>query len=490
MKRALFSSILVLLTILATQAQDAYTALKYSRHFYGGTARFVGMGGAFGALGADMSAVTVNPAGLGVYRGSEFSFTPGFRTNETSSEYFGNTMSDEAYDINFNSLGFAISYEPENASSRWKSVNLGVTYNRLADFNQNIYGQAINRDNTIMDYFVNNANAGIYDNAYEGLAEEAYALRYDDVADEYWSQLTDIRNRAPEAFAIDQSKIIQTHGGIDEFAFSVAGNFADKLYLGATLGIIAFDYKEQQSLSEQNESDTIFDYFDYELYSLKFEENLRTSGAGFQLKLGAIYKPVSFLRLGASIHLPTFYDLEDNYYTRFSSNDAYDSYSLESSDFIYDYKLKTPLKLVGSVAFQIPKIATISVDYERLNYSNMRFEQGSDDYTYNYENEDIKNLYKPVNNLRIGAEYKYTIFYLRGGYAYYGSPWKSGHINSGSSRTVYSGGLGLRLESFFIDFAATYSEYDESVYLYLDNDTPLNNSSIYNRYLLTIGFRL
>lgn len=49
--------------------QNAYDAARYAGDELNGTARFVGMGGAMGALGADISTIGTNPAGIGLFRG-------------------------------------------------------------------------------------------------------------------------------------------------------------------------------------------------------------------------------------------------------------------------------------------------------------------------------------------------------------------------------------------------------------------------------------
>jgi hypothetical protein len=72
-------------------AQTHADALRYSQHYLSGTtARSVGMGGAFGALGGDFSTLSTNPAGIAVYRGSELTFSPEIYVSGTDSRYFGN----------------------------------------------------------------------------------------------------------------------------------------------------------------------------------------------------------------------------------------------------------------------------------------------------------------------------------------------------------------------------------------------------------------
>ena len=64
-----------------TNAQNELDALRYSNTGTGGTARSYAMANAFGALGADLSAFHINPAGLGLYRKSEVSIGLGNEFN-------------------------------------------------------------------------------------------------------------------------------------------------------------------------------------------------------------------------------------------------------------------------------------------------------------------------------------------------------------------------------------------------------------------------
>ena len=119
-------------------SQTEIDALRYSQLQYGGTARFTSMAGAFGALGGDFSALSTNPAGIGIYRRSEFTFTPSFYNQKTTSNFMGNSLDDYKYNVNFNNAGIVLSYYEPESKNVWKGVMFGFGYNRLNNFNNRI----------------------------------------------------------------------------------------------------------------------------------------------------------------------------------------------------------------------------------------------------------------------------------------------------------------------------------------------------------------
>ena len=79
MKKLIINSTLLVLIGFSVMAQGTDEPFLNLRKFYAspnsGTARSQAMGGAFTALGADLSNTYINPAGLGFYNRSEFSGT-------------------------------------------------------------------------------------------------------------------------------------------------------------------------------------------------------------------------------------------------------------------------------------------------------------------------------------------------------------------------------------------------------------------------------
>ncbi|HKL09057.1 MAG TPA: hypothetical protein VJ896_09795 [Bacteroidales bacterium] len=484
----LIIALLCVQTVLVAQSPYVDYALKFSSNNYSGTARFTGMSGAFGALGGDFSSISINPAGIGVFRNTELMISPGLTYNQTSSAYL-NTITDESkYRMGFNNLGLVTSYDLEDSDTRWVNVNFAVGYNKVNNYNQNILFGG-NNDQSIMEYFVANAeDAGSVpnlDGMYESLLYNTYLIDYDTINNEFWSQVTDEKFLYPDEFNINKQKSIQTEGSIGEINFSFGANYAHKLYVGFSLDIKTIHFSEFSSHYEyeNNESDI------YDFSAMKFQEEIQTNGAGFSLKFGAIYKPFDFLRIGGAFHLPTFYNLEENFSTRV---DAYydngDYLWQESESQTYEYQLTTPIRAIGSVGFQIGKIGLVDIDYEYVDYSTMKLDDDFNSQGIIIDNNSIESIFTRTHNIRAGAEFRTGVLYYRGGFAYSTSPFKEGHDNEGFDRTSYSVGLGYRESNFFVDFAYKRSMSEFSIIDYSGGNQALIDNSL-NNFILTTGIR-
>ena len=73
--RRYFFAALVLCIAGQLSAQGVFDALRFNDNSINGTARYMSMAGAFGALGGDPTSILDKPAGLSIYRGSEVTFT-------------------------------------------------------------------------------------------------------------------------------------------------------------------------------------------------------------------------------------------------------------------------------------------------------------------------------------------------------------------------------------------------------------------------------
>lgn len=481
---------------ILTEAQDLVDALRFSQFNVQGTARSGAMGNAFGALGGDFTSVSINPAGLGLYRSGEFTITPKSNHSKIESSYWGSTSEDTDYKFTLSNISY-VSAIPTGATSEAGivSINLGIGYNRLKDFNSNAYVIGNGIDGSYMDYIADNANAGIWSDFYEELAWNTDMLIYDEDNDEYWHDIQDA------GYGQNQRKSISKSGSIDEYSFALALNFNHKLYLGASWGISDVYYRESTQLFESDAQGNI-DYFN----NLTFNSYLRTNGYGHNFKFGGIYKPINEVRLGISIHTPTFYRLHDYFETSMQSSITYDdgteSYNETSPQNNYDYRLETPLRTTFSGAFIIAKKGLLSVDYELVNYGNAKLRRGGDGYNFNAENQDIAEAYKSSGNLRIGGEYMASKnVSLRAGYqllqsAYNSMAFNASQPNSDANMNVYSGGLGYRSGSFFADVAYRYSVLNNSDLPYpmpVSNIYPtprfIENKMVKNDILLTLGFK-
>lgn len=170
--------------------QNQVDAMRYSNLHYGGSARYNSMGGAFGALGGDLSSASINPAGIGVYRSSEFSISTAMVSNSTNTNHYGNNAADFRLNLNFNGIGYLTSIDISKGVTGWQKINFAVGYNKIANFNNRYSISGVNNNNSAIDQWVNNLNENggadastINDNSqyYQGtnLAWQNYLIDYD-----------------------------------------------------------------------------------------------------------------------------------------------------------------------------------------------------------------------------------------------------------------------------------------------------------------------
>ncbi len=466
-------------------SQNQMDALRFSQTFPGGTARNISMGGAFGSLGGDLGGLTINPAGAGVFRSSEFTFSTGMDYAITKSDYLNNEAEEFNYKFNVSNVGFIGVYN-SGVNEGWVSTSFGLTYNRNNNFLLPLNIEGIDQ-NSLSDYFLDYV---YYDNGdiimpadldeyYEGLAYDAYVIDtayFSDIQDyDYFSNvpLGDIQKR----------NSLDVSGRNTEWQFVFGANYSNVFYFGASFSIQSL-YYDYQSTHQEIDIYDLSNLFDNFTFTLRDE----TSGSGYSFKFGAIVKPIQPLRIGVSIHSPTFYSLSDKYFTSMTSN--YINEVIKNNWKHYDYELVTPMKLTTSVGYQIGKVALISVDVERVNWERIRFRKGGDGYDYYYENKDILNIYKPATNIRVGGEYRFGPFALRGGYDYYASAFESDEVNKGSDYSAISYGLGLRQEDFYVDFGAYQLIHNEKYYMYdYPGIEPADLKMKNTRFIATVGFK-
>jgi len=482
MKKFSLAIFISLVSIITVKAQNEVDALRYSQITFGGTARSMGMGGAFGALGADFSSLSTNPAGIGLYKKSELTFTPSFYEGKTSSSFNGTSNDDSKYNLNISNVGLVVAFEPSKnlTNSGWKNFQFGFGMNRYANFNNRMMIEGFNSSSSLLSSFVNEANGTAPSDLYAfdlGLAYKTDLIYSDTTGNNKY------KNDMPNGGVL-QSKTVTTNGCINEIVLSFGANYNDKLYFGATIGFPQLRYFEESTYSEINTSDP-GNYFN----SFSYNQNMETKGNGINLKLGMIYRPADWVRIGAAIHTPTFYNyMRDKWSSSMSSrfNDG-NGYTADSPDGSFDYTLETPMRAIGSVAFIIGNYGLISGDYEYVDYSNAKLRSDDDDFVD--ANNAIRNNYQDQSNIRLGTEWRVgPQFSIRGGYALYGSPYKSG-IND-AERTSYTAGLGYRDQDFFADFAYVLTQSKEKYYLYNYEGMPaVQNDLKTNNFVLTFGFK-
>jgi hypothetical protein len=490
MKKISLIIVAVLSSLNGIYAQNFDDALRYSQVFYNGTARFMSMSGAFTALGGDISALSQNPAGLGLFRSSELSVTPQLFHIKTSSD-FGNAASDYIYDFNLNQAGIVANIINKNADKGLITLNVGYSFNKTNNLNQNIMIEGISDHSSLADYWVDKSSGYFHDKLGD-IDDPSAFLAYDTwiidtlsgLNTEYGTVYSNYGDNDPSIYGQNLRRLVTNDGFTGEHAFSVAGNYSNKFYFGATLGISQLSYTGKYEHLESTDVDLPSGFKDFN-YTFLF----KNTGFGYTLKIGTIFKPIEPLRIGLAFHSPTFYRIdeyvEDNMTSSFSDGGNYESSNNPSR---YNYALTTPFRAILGAAFQFKKLALLSADYEFVDYSAAKFSETGDGFDYSEKNLAIRNSLKSVSNFRLGAELRMNNLYLRGGYGYYGKAFKEGDINEDLDYSSVSFGGGFREQNVFIDFGYMRLMNSQNYLLYSSSIETLGTSLNTNRNMFTVTF--
>lgn len=444
-----------LMAPLFSSAQNDADVFRYTQLQPLGTARFSAMSGSFGALGADLSSVTVNPAGLALFRRSEASIGFGIVGETAIGKFTGTESRSSATNGNLNhwGLGFALKKGKDDDLPEWKFINFSVGYNRQNRFTSNQVIQGTLKGQTLIDDLVNRAQGkdpGAMDPFLEGLAFNAYLFDPDTTkAGNYY---TSNWSRIPSKTL---KKTIDQGGGMGETNISIAGNYANKWFLGASIGFSRISFFNNETHGELT-SDS-----GYVLKSFSYVNSYATQGWGANLRLGVLYMPAPWIRLGVSGQTGTRYQLQDNYNSTMEVVFANSTKNYNSPEGAYRYTLRTPGWLTSSIALMWNKLGAINIDYQIQDYSNGALYPGGD---FVDQNALISAKYKLAQTVRVGAELKLEWLSIRGGWSYQTSPF----INNDTeySRQGFTAGAGFRRNGFFADFAYVHSRQSSNLYLF------------------------
>ncbi|MBT8322322.1 MAG: outer membrane protein transport protein [Eudoraea sp.] len=493
MKRYL--TLLLALVCFGATAQNINDVLRYGTEDLQGTPRFQAMSGAFGALGGDMSALNVNPAGVAVFNNSLFTIS-GANYNRDNDAIYGNSLiNTDLNSLEINQLGGVFVFKDNGSNSEWKKVALAFNYDLVQNFDNDIIIQG-NSTQGIDNYFLSAAQGIPFGNilirdgefiedAYLdigsslGFAEQQAFLGYyggviDPVDDSDDNNTAYVSNA--QYSSVSQDYLLSTSGFNSKFTVALGSQYQDNLYLGAALNFHTVVYDQYTEFSERG----------YDVASpvqfVNFDNFLHTEGTGFSFSLGAIAKLNETLRIGGSYQSPTWYRLTDDTSQRIDS-DLADSdigfIDFNIVNFFERYTIKTPGKLTGSMALIFGKEGLISFDYGYQDMSQAELRPTSDP-SFASENQLIASELDAVSSFRIGGEYRIDRVSLRGGYRFEESPFADGGINNGGigDLTAFSGGLGYNFGASRLDIAFSRSEQEVNQQLF---DIGLTNAANVNR---------
>lgn len=490
------------LTFSTSYSQSVSYATRYAQDNLTGTARFRAMGGAFGALGGDLSSISVNPAGSAIFLNNQVGITFSNQNTKNSSNYYENETNDKDNSFLLNQAGGVFVFHNDNPDTNWKKIAVGATYENTNNFNNNIVSVGTNPTNSIDSYFLANAN-GIplsdingfdfrdmfYDEQQAYLGVRGKVI----VPVSNAGNNTQYISNVPAGGNYYQENEIVSSGYNSKLSFNIATSYKDRLYFGGNINIHVTDYRRTSTFYEDNDkplqpNETIS--------SLRFNNELYTYGNGFSIQLGAIAKVTESLRLGLSYESNTWYELYDevtqSLYTTTQADGGQpinNSVNPNWTNVYESYTLQTPGKFTFSGAYIFGKSGLISIDYAIKDYAGTKFKAISDDDDFTGVNNQINDNLTSNGELRIGGEYKIKQLSLRGGYRFEGSPYKN--ETTIGDLTSYSAGLGYNFGGTKIDLAYSYSERKSNeAFFARDFNDGAKISSKLNNVSLTLLFEL
>jgi hypothetical protein len=469
------------LSMSSVMAQDISDAVRYSLDEVQGSARFRAMSGAFGALGGDLSAISINPAGSAIFSRSSGSFSISNLHTQNDVNYFNgfSSSSDNRFDVN--QMGVVFLFNNTTEGNPWKKLALSINYDKLSNFDNNWYAVG-NNTNSIDSYFLDHAQGLRLDeiSALPGESlEDAYAaigsyfgygnqqgfLGYESYILEPFADTDDntsySSNIAPGTFNQDYTLVSRGYNG--KLSFNIASQFKDNLYLGLNLNSHFIYYNQFTYLYENNSNAGSL------VNEVDFENNLHVNGTGFSFQLGGIIKLTEEFRAGLTYNSPTWYRISE-YTSQYLSTlrtengmNITQNINPNTLNVFPDYKLQSPSKITGSLAYVFGEHGLISFDYSRKDFGNTKFKPTSDSY-FSTQNNIINSTLKNASTYKIGGEYRYNQFSFRGGYRFEESPYKDDSFYG--DLTGYSFGLGYNFGAMKLDLSFDQSDREMSNRLY------------------------
>lgn len=515
MKKILFFPALIIFNIVSAQTPDDVP--RYSFFPQNGTARTLAIGGAMGSLGGDITATFVNPAGLAMYRTSDFVLTPGYIFNNNKTDFRGTNTQNKKNSFALGTSGFVFGFDDGSNDQDPTAGAISIAFTQTANFNNIVHYSGSNDHSSFAEQWAEAAaksgeslDAILNDPQFAfGTAPAVYTY----LIDTFRQNDNSIKVKALPEFvlnngqALQQDNLIQTKGGLYEAALGFGIRKSEKFYYGVTLSIPILNYDNNSTFTETdpNNASNLFGSFTY-------SDHYHVTGVGFNLKAGIIYKPKENIRLGLAFHTPTLFPaIKESRTTNLDANtEDYNKVASVSSTFFTNqqpglskYELITPFKAIISGSYILSEVEDvtkqkgfITADIEYVHHHGTSFlsaenapDQTIQDY-YSALNNVIRDQYKGNVNFRVGGELKFTTIMTRLGFAYYGNPYKDPALKAG--RLLLSGGLGYRNKGYFIDLTYIYSMNKDVHFPYRLEDKSNTFAVVKNQLgnlVATIGFK-
>ena len=496
--RLLLSLLFCFFTYSAVYTQNLDDAINYNFNNEIGNSRFTSMGGAFGALGGNLSAISINPASGSVFEMSRLGGSLAIESNNIESNFYNN--SNEVKKSSLHYQGGIVYVFKNYADGKLNKFSFGFNFQSSNSFNEELIISG--KSNLSIDnFFLNNAlglnpselsvnnnesSSGVYrwlGNNYGYYAQQAflgyqsYLLDYDDDDNNFYSL-------AKYDDGLNIKNEIYSNGTKNKASINLSGQYNKNLHFGLNLNIYEINISKDNIHTEDD-----FDS-NSSIKFINFNNYLLTSGMGFSLQAGLIYKINNF-RIGLSYESPNWFNFEEQLEQKievqsldFITNELYIDIVDPRIINIYEYNYRTPSKLTFSAATVIKNMLVLSFDLENKNYSNSKF-SSREKTTYNNLNSAISKNLSSVYNFRFGTELRIKKFSFRGGFKQSNSPYDNSKIKLSSK----SFGIGYEFQKSSLDIGFSINEIKSDYQLFdtgLTNTAQINN----NQFMSVISYNI
>lgn len=451
-------------------------AKSFSTAYSTSSPRMQAMGGVHSTLGADISSISGNPAGLGFYNRSEVAVGIGYVSSTTQSNYLTESSSKTNSFVQLPIFGLVLGSPAELSSSQWHG-SFGIGFSRQVIFAQPISISGVNNRSSLLDKFIEKAN----DKGATGQSLDDEFNSYSKTADSpeavaYQAYLINPNAKTDGApfkryepnLATRQLGTADNEGSLSQWDISYGASYLNKFYLGLGLHFSKINATSTTYWQEE------FIGANY-VAGLLYQEKLVNTGSGLSATLGMIYKLNSNLRVSFALNTPMFFDQMNERYDATLSPKVFGipSFDSKGNPIIitrvgavkltpneFTYQLTTPLKLSGGAAYFFGKRGLLSLDLEYVNYPGMRVSSAelSAADNLNFENKyngQTQKNFQSALNIKLGTEIRLNAnFNLRGGVATWGNSYSPTYDSIDRTVLQISGGLGYRTNQFYIDLTA------------------------------------
>lgn len=479
----ILSTLILIIVSTISSAQYINLGSKFTQTQLFGSSRNIAMGGIGTAIGGDVSNIGLNPAGLAFYRGNDFSINLNVVDIQSQTTYLGNLSASGSTKFNMPNFGIVLAepikdYAGKENNRSWSSYAFGIGYSRVNLFSNNLNFFGYNTNSSLSQRFAENASKnGLGNNSLSEQAYNAYIINQDTNNFEKFNPVS--------TGNVNQEISDKLSGAQSQMSFSGAIAYQNKLYLGAALNILNVNSNSSYTFSESGIVDTTNN-----LSSFNYFENSQISGAGINMKLGFIFRPVDYLRIGASYQTQSYLALTENYDLSVASQFGMGDSSFTFDPLYYNYSFSYKLAPKYNVGFALffKKIGFISGEIEFVNYTSNKFQSSSDAQLNSDVNQQIASTYTSTQNYKLGGELRLDMFYLRTGFANNGNPFSDAK-NINARRNDFTYGLGFRNLDFYIDGSYVYSYTNGDYVPYTTSgDSPIAfMHHVRNSFMITVG---